>query len=484
MDQASNDNPSGPWGAPPSRRDATSAKDPALGGRLRAYALAAWIALWALVFGPFVIAFLWQFEWNWPAAAAAFAALTGDGLAFFRATTPWYPLLIVGLAAFFLLCRRLAEAQLPAAARPKSKRSVLAVRLALFAVSVIGLSVSVEKLAFLTDAVVESPFFEPPEDEKAFRDTLLAELGRAALMMDFDAVITEALARGDIDHARVHVQAAELLGRPLKPATRAAYGEATNWSNTALREGWDAFRGLVTGESDSLASFAGALAGDLTPYGDVRDITVQLGVKDQPDDLILGLSVFGLSLTALSFIAPQQATPIRTGKAALKTASRFAKASAGVSADIRRITNSTVDLPAFKQAARNLDITPDFAVRFVRRQGIDELGRVSTDLYDIGQAASTGTAIAVLKHADTLADLPFYKRIAKGFGESAEAVIGVLGKNTKRAFRVFKAGTHLKAEIDRSVATLVASIAGLLLSLSGSVTSFLLKKLTLGFTRA
>ena len=158
----------------------------------------------------------------------------------------------------------------------------------------------------------------------------------------------------------------------------------------------------------------------------------------------------------------------------MKPASRFAKASAGVSADIRRITTSTVDLPAFKQAARNLDVSPDFAGRFVRRQGIDELGRVSTDLYDIGQAASTGTALAVLKHADTLADLPFYKRIAKGFGESAEAVIGVLGK----------AGTHLKAQIDRSLAGLAASIAGLLLSLSGSLTSFFLKKISLGFLHA
>lgn len=90
----------------------------------------------------------------------------------------------------------------------------------------------------------------------------------------------------------------------------------------------------------------------------------------------------------------------------------------------------------------------------------------------------------MLKHADTLADLPFYKRIAKGFGESAEGIVAVLGKNTKRAFRVFKAGTHLKAEIDRSIAAFVASIAGLLLSLSGSVTSFLLRKLTFGLTRA
>lgn len=89
----------------------------------------------------------------------------------------------------------------------------------------------------------------------------------------------------------------------------------------------------------------------------------------------------------------------------------------------------------------------------------------------------------MLKHANTLADLPFYKRVAKGFGKSAESVVAVLGKNAKRAFRVFRAGTHLKAQIDRSFAALAASIAGLLLSLSGSVSSFFLKRLARGLIR-
>ena len=50
-------------------------------------------------------------------------------------------------------------------------------------------------------------------------------------------------------------------------------------------------------------------------------------------------------------------------------------------------------------------------------------------------------------------------------------------------FRVSNA-TGTRAQIDRSVAALVASIARLLLSLSGSVTSFLLKKLALGLPRS
>jgi hypothetical protein len=140
-------------------------------------------------------------------------------------------------------------------------------------------------------------------------------------------------------------------------ATRQAYAEATSWSATALCRGWDALRGLATGESDSLASFAGALTCDLYPLGDVRDITVQPGIKAKSDDLIFGLSVLGLALTAANFVAPQQAVPMRNGEAAPKTATRFAKVSSGGSANIRRITTSIVDLSAFKQAARKFDIT-------------------------------------------------------------------------------------------------------------------------------
>lgn len=452
------------------------ARDPELGKRLDNYARIIWMAFWAAVFLPFVAPFLDGFGWSWPKVAQAFEQMLEVGIAFYGALTPWYQLVLLVMIGLFVLLRRMAWMQLPKSARPSTWRALLTVRLLLFAVSATGLVISVQKLAFFTDAVVQNPFIEPPADNRPFRDTLLAELARATAGMNFDQVIQDSLSRGDIDHARAHVQAARLLGVTLQPATQQAYDAATTWSTTLMRGSWDALRGAVTGQSDSVAGLAGALAVDLTPVGDLRDIAIQLGVNDKPDELILGLSVFGLALTALAYIAPQEAVPVRTGKAALKSASRFARVSTGVGSDIRRIATEAVDLPSFRRAVRNGEVTPDMAARFVRKEGVREIGQVSGELYEIGNLASTGTALAVLKHADTLADLPFYKRVAVAFGEGAESVVTILGKNTKRAFRVYRAGSHLAVRIHAFTAGLIASITGLLLSLSGSLSTFLYKR--------
>ena len=60
-------------------------------------------------------------------------------------------------------------------------------------------------------------------------------------------------------------------------------------------------RGLVTGEPENMVGLAGTALGDLFVFGDIRD-AVREGtryVSGQPaDELVLGLSVVGLAITA------------------------------------------------------------------------------------------------------------------------------------------------------------------------------------------
>lgn len=432
-------------------------------------ARAAWILLWAMAAWPFLLPFARHLDGSWPGTATAFAGVGSESIAFWRAAWPWYPLAILVMAGLWLHWRR------PGAGMGSS-RTVLTVRLLLFALSAAGLLAAVPRLAALTELVVATPILAPPADEKAFRDTLLAELGRAVAETSPDVEIVAALERKDIAHARAHVQAARLLGIALAPATETAFAAATGWPTTIARGSWEALQGAVTGESRSLSGFVGALAGDLTPYGDLRDIAWQLAVEDEPDELILGLSVLGLAVTATGFVLPAQALPLQAGKAALKTSIRFAKAGTGVVADLRRLTRTTVDLPAFEAAARNLEMTPELAARFVRRQGVDELRAVGGDLYTIGQAAGPATAMAVLEHADDLADLPFYKRVATSLGEGAEGAVSILGKSTKRGFRVYKATAATKRKLAGFGALLLSSSLGLLASLSSSLVRLLARR--------
>lgn len=427
----------------------------------------AWSGFWLLLALPFVAGGAGQFEWSWPGMHRLFAGFFAEGFRLIHAWGEFYrtAVLLAGLAVLATRVRRR-----PAGPAP-SRLQLLTFRAVLFALSLGGFAVTVEKIALLTEAVLDRPFIEPPAGDKALEETLMGEFARIAAGTKFDTVIQESLQRGDITHARIHVQAAALLDIELLADTRQAFAEATTWQASLLRGSQEALRGGLTGQSRSLESLAGALAIDLTPVGDVRDIVDQLGFRDQPDDLILGLSVFGLGLTAATFLAPQQAVPARFAKAAFKTALRHARLSPGVAADIRRIGTSVVDLPALRQAARRWDLSSGQASRFVRRQPAAELGRLGADLYQIRQTAGTKAALAVLKQADSLADLPLYRRIARVLGDRTETVVGMLGKSSKRAFRVYRAGTRVRLLIGGWTAALLASLAGLAVSLSGHLTS-------------
>lgn len=114
-----------------------------------------------------------------------------------------------------------------------------------------------------------------------------------------------------------------------------------------------------------------------------------------------------------------------------------------------------------------------FTLRHLFAGGVQVFGSPGS-----GKTSGSGRTLAVLKHADTLADLPFYRRIAMAMGESTETVVTVLGKNSKTAFRAYRAGRHVKAAIGGSVAALLASLGGILLSLSGSMTTAIVKRMT------
>jgi len=435
----------------------------------------AWSSLFLVLLAlPWLLAAHALADWSWPGAQALLQGTVPDGWRLIRHWDVWYrvPLLLSFMASTLAWLR---HRRLRTFDRRCSLR-VIGLRLGLALASLALFLVAAERLARVVDQVVAHPLVELPVDDRAIADTLMGQFVRVAAGTEFDRVIQEALDRGDVEHARIHAAAADLAEQPLLPATREALAEATGWQATLLRGSWDALHGGVTGQGESLSGLAGALAVDLTPAGDLRDIVYQLGMAEQPDELVLGLSVAGLGLTAAAFVAPAQALPARFGKAVLKTATRFGRVSAGVGADIRRLVARLVDLPAAKRAAAELDLAPATAARLIRPKAAGELGQAGGELYRIQRAAGTGAALDMLGQADRLADLPFYRRVAQALGKNTEPVLATLGKQTRHAFRVYRAGKRAWLTAGGWVAALVTGLGGLLLSLSGSAISFLLKR--------
>jgi hypothetical protein len=295
---------------------------------------AAWWGFWLLLAAPLAVGAVANgASWTWDGAFAVLSTFFRAGLEVAHGWGPLYrlALLLLALVAVGLGWRRIAAT--PAEAR-RRRRVLWGVRAALFGLSAWGFFHAVGQLALVTETVLNGALVDPPADDQAFKDTLLVELARAGATLDFDQVIVETLQREDIDRARVHAQAARLLGIPLRPETVKAYGEATDWGSSLRRGSWAVLEGAFTGESASLAGLAGALTLDLTPAGDLRDVAVQLGrmASEKPaDEVVLGLSLFGMALTAATFVAPAQTVPMTTGKAVLKGA-RHARRSAALQA--------------------------------------------------------------------------------------------------------------------------------------------------------
>jgi hypothetical protein len=74
--------------------------------------------------------------------------------------------------------------------------------------------------------------------------------------------------------------------------------------------------------------------------------------------------------------------------------------------------------------------------------------------------------------------------VAKVFGKDSESVVGVLGKDTKRVFRVVRATWPVMARLGSYAALLLGCLGGLLVSLSGSLSTWLSKRLLRAAMRA
>jgi hypothetical protein len=148
----------------------------------------------------------------------------------------------------------------------------------------------------------------------------------------------------------------------------------------------------------------------------------------------------GLGLTAAVLLAPAPAASSIAAKSMLKATLRSSRTSAGLVGDVRRLAKG--------------------------RRGLAVLADASGELADIRKVAGARATLAVLRQADGVADLPFYRRVARTFGDRTAGVVTVLGKDTKRAFRVYKASRPVVAMTVGFAGLLAASIGGLLLSLS------------------
>src|SRR5436190_17768574 len=158
----------------------------------------------------------------------------------------------------------------------------------------IGLALAFASAALVLRAFEAQSLFSAEHDP--------AELADLALARTLDAQVAareieSALAANDIDLALSFLDLAREHKLAVDPMLVERVDRASSQAATALYTLASFGRGLVTGEPEDLAGFAGTAVGDLFVLGDIRDAVREGGrmaMRQQADEAVLALACVGL----------------------------------------------------------------------------------------------------------------------------------------------------------------------------------------------
>lgn len=232
-----------------------------------------------------------------------------------------------------------------------------------------------------------------------------AQLTDLALGRGFDAATAEreiraALAGNDPELAQSFIELARERAVSIDPELAAkADADMQAWSsygNTA----WRFARGFFAGNPDDVASLVGTAAGDLLVIGDVRDAAREgwhMARGEEPNRLVLGLSLGGLAVTAGTFASFGLAAPARAGLSVVKAAGKS-----------ERIGARLLRLLRFEKPAAMVEMAGD-------------VGRIEAK-------AGGRAAFEAMQLAQEPKDVAAFGRLAVAKGGKTRAILKLLGR--------------------------------------------------------
>jgi hypothetical protein len=269
-------------------------------------------------------------------------------------------------------------------------------------------------------------------DDPAARSDVL--LDRKLTPKTFSSGLDAALDAGDVDLAESFVELGRQRG--LAPGE----GQRAQLEGLRRQEGENAIRdfghGFVSGERDTSASFAGALAGDLSGYGDLRDLWNEgrkVAQGEKADELVVGLAAVGLALSAATLTSVGAALPARAGLTLVKSAQKTGRLTRPLAAALGRVAARTLDREALAttfSAAARLDLAASRAAagRIIASGGAAYFRALGRDAAVIYRRAGARGVTQALSLAESGAEMRQAARLAAARGAGTRAVLATLGR--------------------------------------------------------
>jgi hypothetical protein len=263
-------------------------------------------------------------------------------------------------------------------------------------------------------AVIAAAFYVLPQGKHALDLNLAADdparLADLQLANNFSAElarreIAEALDRDDIELAESFAVLAEERGIAVPEDLKARLAHAQSPAMRSSRTAGNFGRGFITGETNDTAGLAGAAAGDLIGWGDVRDLAREgwhALSGQEVNRLLVGMSAAGLAVTAWTYLSAGAAVPVREGLSVVKAAGRAERLGKGL---VESVGRSVVDGNA---------------------------GRVGVALADLGTVeskAGTRATLQGLREVEGISEVSKLKQLASAKGRSTLAILKTLGRS-------------------------------------------------------
>jgi len=232
-----------------------------------------------------------------------------------------------------------------------------------------------------------------------------AQLADLALARGFDTAVAEreiraALAGNDPQLAQSFVELARERAVAVDPQLVVkADADLQAWSSFGSTA-WRFTRGFFAGNPDDMASLAGTAAGDLLVIGDVRDAAREswhFAQGEEPNRLVLGLSLGGIAVTAGTFASFGLAAPARAGLSVVKAAGKSERIGARL-------------------------------LRFLRYEKPAALVEVAGDIGTVQAKAGGRAAFEAVQLAQGPRDLAAFGRLAVAKAGKTRAILKLLGR--------------------------------------------------------
>jgi len=272
---------------------------------------------------------------------------------------------------------------------------------------------------------------------------ILQELDATVGPDELDARILTALEEGNQDDAEMYAEIAAYMGRDLAPPTQEALTASQTTTAVVLRNTGNFFEGFITGEGSDNAAFAGAVTSDLTVIGDIRDIGTEgskLVAGEEYSEIILGLSVVGLAVTAGTVASGGTALPARVGVSLLKVAKKAGTLTRSFTRELGQLVSRAVDFPALRRTLSDVSLSNPNATRRAIGTYTDsvksaELVPVLARMDDMRTAVGPAESVRLMKHVRNTRDLENVAEMSTTLGVKTRGIIALTGKTSLRGFK-------------------------------------------------